>query len=39
VELPIAEAVADLVTGALSPGEAVLRLLSRKVTVEWGLGE
>jgi len=34
VELPIAEAVADLVTGALSPGEAVLRLLSRKVTVE-----
>jgi len=27
------------VTGALSPGEAVLRLLSRKVTVEWGLGE
>jgi glycerol-3-phosphate dehydrogenase (NAD(P)+) len=34
VELPIAEAVADLVSGALSPGEAVLRLLSRKVTVE-----
>jgi len=34
VELPIAEAVADLVGGALSPGEAVQRLLSRKVTVE-----
>ena len=34
VELPIAEAVADLVTGALAPGEAVLRLLSRRVTVE-----
>lgn len=34
VELPIAEAVADLVAGALSPGEAVLKLLSRKVTVE-----
>jgi len=34
VELPIAEAVSDLVNGALSPGEAVLRLLSRKVTVE-----
>jgi glycerol-3-phosphate dehydrogenase (NAD(P)+) len=34
VELPIAEAVADLVNGAVSPGEAVLRLLSRKVTVE-----
>lgn len=33
-ELPIAEAVSDLVNGVLSPGEAVLRLLSRKVTVE-----
>ncbi|HET7086815.1 MAG TPA: NAD(P)H-dependent glycerol-3-phosphate dehydrogenase [Rhizomicrobium sp.] len=34
VELPIAEAVAALVAGALSPGEAMLKLLSRKVTVE-----
>jgi glycerol-3-phosphate dehydrogenase (NAD(P)+) len=34
VELPIAEAMADLLSGALSLGEAVMRLMSRKLTVE-----
>jgi len=34
VELPIAEAMADLLSGALPLGEAVIRLMSRKLTVE-----
>jgi len=34
VELPIAEAMADLLSGALPLGEAVMRLMSRKLTVE-----
>jgi glycerol-3-phosphate dehydrogenase (NAD(P)+) len=34
VELPIAEAMADLLSGALSLGEAVMRLMSRRLTVE-----
>jgi glycerol-3-phosphate dehydrogenase (NAD(P)+) len=34
VEMPIAEGMADLLSGALPPGEAVLRLMSRKLTVE-----
>jgi glycerol-3-phosphate dehydrogenase (NAD(P)+) len=34
VEMPIAEAMADLLSGALPPGEAVLRLMSRRLTVE-----
>ena len=34
VELPIAEAMADLLSGRLPLGEAVLRLMSRKLTVE-----
>jgi glycerol-3-phosphate dehydrogenase (NAD(P)+) len=34
VELPIAEAMADLLDGTLPLGEAVLRLMSRKLTVE-----
>jgi glycerol-3-phosphate dehydrogenase (NAD(P)+) len=34
VELPIAEATADLLSGALPLGEAVMRLMSRKLTVE-----
>jgi glycerol-3-phosphate dehydrogenase (NAD(P)+) len=34
VELPIAEAMADLLNGALPLGEAVMRLMSRKLTVE-----
>jgi len=34
VELPIAEAVADLLSGALPLGEAVVRLMSRKLTAE-----
>ena len=34
VELPIAEAMADLLRGALPLGEAVMRLMSRKLTVE-----
>ncbi|HJT42710.1 MAG TPA: NAD(P)H-dependent glycerol-3-phosphate dehydrogenase [Rhizomicrobium sp.] len=34
VELPIAEAMADLLSGALSLAEAVAGLMSRKVTVE-----
>ena len=34
VELPIAEAMADLLGGALPLGEAVIRLMSRKLKVE-----
>jgi glycerol-3-phosphate dehydrogenase (NAD(P)+) len=34
VELPIAEATADLLSGALPVGETVMRLMSRKLTVE-----
>ncbi|MBV9550038.1 MAG: NAD(P)-dependent glycerol-3-phosphate dehydrogenase [Alphaproteobacteria bacterium] len=34
VELPIAEAMADLITGALPLSEAVARLMSRKLTTE-----
>ena len=34
VELPIAEAMADLLSGALPLGEAVMRLMSRKLTSE-----
>jgi glycerol-3-phosphate dehydrogenase (NAD(P)+) len=34
VEMPIAEAMADLLSGTLPLGEAVLRLMSRKLTVE-----
>ena len=34
VELPIAEAMADLISGALTLGEAVMRLMSRRVTTE-----
>jgi glycerol-3-phosphate dehydrogenase (NAD(P)+) len=34
VELPIAEAMADLLNGALPLGEAVMRLMGRKLTVE-----
>jgi glycerol-3-phosphate dehydrogenase (NAD(P)+) len=34
VEMPIAEAMADLLDGALPLGEAVIRLMSRKLTVE-----
>jgi glycerol-3-phosphate dehydrogenase (NAD(P)+) len=34
VELPIAEAMADLLSGTLPLGEAVMRLMSRKLTVE-----
>jgi glycerol-3-phosphate dehydrogenase (NAD(P)+) len=34
VELPIAEAMADLLSGKLPLGEAVMRLMSRKLTVE-----
>jgi glycerol-3-phosphate dehydrogenase (NAD(P)+) len=34
VELPIAEAMADLLSGALPLSEAVMRLMSRKLTVE-----
>jgi glycerol-3-phosphate dehydrogenase (NAD(P)+) len=34
VEMPIAEAMADLLNGALPLGEAVMRLMSRKLTVE-----
>jgi glycerol-3-phosphate dehydrogenase (NAD(P)+) len=34
VELPIAEAMADLLSGALPLGEAVMRLMRRKLTVE-----
>lgn len=34
VEMPIAEAMADLLSGALPLGEAVMRLMRRKLTVE-----
>ena len=34
VELPIAEGVADLLSGALPVGEAMLRLMSRKLKAE-----
>jgi glycerol-3-phosphate dehydrogenase (NAD(P)+) len=34
VDMPIAEAMADLLSGALPLGEAVMRLMSRKLTVE-----
>jgi glycerol-3-phosphate dehydrogenase (NAD(P)+) len=34
VDMPIAEAMADLLSGALPLGEAVVRLMSRKLTVE-----
>jgi len=34
VEMPIAEAMADLLSGTLPLGEAVMRLMSRKLTVE-----
>jgi len=34
VELPIAEAMADLLSGKLPLGETVVRLMSRKLTVE-----
>jgi len=34
VELPIAEATADLLSGALPLGETLMRLMSRKLTVE-----
>jgi len=34
VEMPIAEAMADLLSGALPLGESVMRLMSRKLTVE-----
>jgi glycerol-3-phosphate dehydrogenase (NAD(P)+) len=34
VEMPIAEAMADLLSGALPLGEAMLRLMSRKLKVE-----
>ena len=33
-ELPIAEAMADLLSGALSVGEAVTRLMSRRLKAE-----
>ena len=34
VEMPIAEAMADLITGRLALGEALMRLMSRKLTTE-----
>ncbi len=34
VEMPIAEAVADLLSGALPPGEAVMRLMGRPLKAE-----
>ncbi len=34
IEMPIAEAMADLLSGALPLGEAVLRLMRRRLTVE-----
>jgi glycerol-3-phosphate dehydrogenase (NAD(P)+) len=34
VEMPIAQAMADLITGALPLGEAMLRLMSRRLTTE-----
>jgi hypothetical protein len=32
--MPIAEAMADLIAGALPLGEAMMRLMSRKLTTE-----
>jgi glycerol-3-phosphate dehydrogenase (NAD(P)+) len=34
IEMPIAEAMADLITGQLSLGEAMMRLMSRRLTTE-----
>jgi hypothetical protein len=34
VELPIAEAMADLISGTLPLGEALMRLMSRKLKAE-----
>jgi len=34
VEMPVADAMADLLSGALPLGDAVMRLMSRKLTVE-----
>jgi len=34
VEMPIAEAMSDLLSGALPLGEAMMRLMSRKLTIE-----
>ena len=34
IEMPIAEAVADLLSGALPPGEAVMRLMGRPLKAE-----
>jgi glycerol-3-phosphate dehydrogenase (NAD(P)+) len=34
VEMPIAEAMSDLLSGALPLGEALMRLMSRKLTIE-----
>jgi len=34
VEMPIAEAMSDLITGALPLGEAMMRLMSRRLTTE-----
>jgi glycerol-3-phosphate dehydrogenase (NAD(P)+) len=34
VEMPIAEAMADLITGRLALGEALMRLMGRKLTTE-----
>ncbi|HVW75351.1 MAG TPA: NAD(P)H-dependent glycerol-3-phosphate dehydrogenase [Rhizomicrobium sp.] len=34
VEMPIAEAMADLITGTLPLGEAMMRLMSRRLTTE-----
>ena len=34
VEMPIAESVADLLSGALPPGEAVMRLMGRPLKAE-----
>jgi glycerol-3-phosphate dehydrogenase (NAD(P)+) len=34
VEMPIAEAMADLITGQLALGEAMMRLMSRRLTTE-----
>jgi glycerol-3-phosphate dehydrogenase (NAD(P)+) len=34
VELPIAEATSAMLAGALAPGEALVRLMSRRLTTE-----
>jgi glycerol-3-phosphate dehydrogenase (NAD(P)+) len=39
VELPIAEAMSDLISGALPLGEAMMRLMSRRLTSESKRGE